>query len=103
MGWRAPRDDGRSAITGYKIYLYVDDKWKCIKTVDGNTFKYKVQDNIKEGGKYFFRITAVNVLGESTPLDSDMYAPKKEKGIIQRYILITFSQPCVIGHLSAPS
>ena len=86
LEWRPPRDTGRSEITGYKIYIFIDDNWTCLKTVDSRTLKYAVKEHIKEDNKYYFKITALNKIGESSPLESDMYAPKKERGKLFCYV-----------------
>lgn len=86
LEWRPPRDTGRSEITGYKIYIFFNNSWTCLKTVDSRTLKYTVKEHIKENHKYYFRITALNKIGESQPLESNMYAPKKEKGKFLFYV-----------------
>jgi hypothetical protein len=65
LTWRAPADDGKSAITGYKIYRGTTAAAQSlILSVSPKTAytDYTIDPNEPE---YFYRIVAVNALGDS--------------------------------------
>lgn len=67
--WKAPKDDGGSPITGYIIDKRSSDStiWSPVDKVDELTLdlccKY-----LTENTEYFFRVIAVNSIGQSEPL-----------------------------------
>jgi hypothetical protein len=73
IGWKDNQDNGGSLITAYKVYAdtgsltdntfnYIDSTAELEFTLDKT-----VHTSYLSGEKYRFRITAVNVLGESEP------------------------------------
>ncbi|XP_074642623.1 twitchin-like [Tubulanus polymorphus] len=71
INWQKPADDGGSPITGY-IIMKRDAKkttWSNAGKVNADTFTLQVPKLI-EGNEYFFRVIAVNDIGESEPADT---------------------------------
>ena len=73
IGWKDNEDNGGSLITAYKVYADTgslnDDTFNFVdSTADLEyTLDNTVHTSYIAGQKYRFRITAVNVLGESEP------------------------------------
>ncbi|KAK0400071.1 hypothetical protein QR680_003339 [Steinernema hermaphroditum] len=68
LEWKAPKDDGGSEITGYKIeYQEVGSTlWeKALDTI--NALSYTVR-NLENGKQYRFRVRAENLVGLSEPV-----------------------------------
>ncbi|MGI0094609.1 MAG: fibronectin type III domain-containing protein, partial [Nitrosotalea sp.] len=67
LSWTAPSSDGGSAITGYRIYRGIvsgGEGTTSIATVSGSTLSY-TDTGLTNGVTYFYKVTAVNSVGES--------------------------------------
>ena len=66
LRWKAPATDGDTPITAYKIHMKEKSQqdWKTILVRNGAVFKCLIPD-LDQGGKYLFRIAAINEIGES--------------------------------------
>jgi len=65
LSWVPPSDDGNSTITEYKIYRGASpNSEEYLASVNGSV-TYYIDSNITEGTTYYYRISAVNGLGES--------------------------------------
>ena len=65
LTWRAPTEDGGSAITGYVIEYRIEGGFKWLLANDTETVtqtKYTVK-RLKENMEYEFRVAAVNKAG----------------------------------------
>ena len=65
LTWRAPSEDGGSAITGYVIEYRIEGGFKWLLANDTDTVtqpKYTVR-HLKENMEYEFRVAAVNKAG----------------------------------------
>merc|ERR1712228_830742 len=74
LRWKAPLDDGGKPIQEYNIELLCPKTKKWIKKgkVAGDKFPLFFDvDGLDEGEEYLFRVSAVNELGESDPLEAD--------------------------------
>ncbi|GFO38541.1 titin, partial [Plakobranchus ocellatus] len=77
MHWQQPAEDGGSNITDYVLEVQEGNKdWKNLTKVESYTTKYKAVD-LKEGTQYKFRVSAVNKVGQSKPLESDQVVLEK--------------------------
>jgi predicted phage tail protein len=66
LAWSAPSDGG-SAITSYKLYVYLDGVQLSSKTVSGiTTTSYTLQNLLYNAGNYTFKVSAVNGVGEGS-------------------------------------
>jgi fibronectin type 3 domain-containing protein len=64
LTWTAPTSNGGSAITNYKIYRGTTSGSETLLATVGNVLAY--QDNaVTNGQTYYYRISAVNIVGES--------------------------------------
>lgn len=64
LTWQIPPSDGGSAITGYNIYRSIQPGYEILLASVGLQNTYT--DNAIQGGAaYFYKITALNALGES--------------------------------------
>lgn len=65
IGWKKPRSDGGSRITGYVVdFLTDENKWQ--RVMQALNLQYFAKDLI-EGKEYTFRVSAENENGEGTP------------------------------------
>lgn len=65
IGWKKPRSDGGSRITGYVVdFLTEDNKWQ--RVMKSLSLQYSAKD-LTEGKEYTFRVSAENENGEGTP------------------------------------
>jgi len=75
LDWNAPYDDGGSRITSYVVeYKDVDSVvWQRAAVLDGYTRSVAVH-GLRDAaiGDYLFRVTAVNEMGSSEPLETDV-------------------------------
>lgn len=80
LQWQAPEDDGGAEIMQYIVEVKVDDgEWTKIGKVDSFSTKFKCQD-LKTGALHVFRVTAVNMVGPSKPLESGPVTPSRPAG-----------------------
>ena len=64
LSWTAPPSDGGSSITNYKIYRCTSSGEETLIATIGNQLIY-TDTNVTVGGKYYYKVTAVNAKGES--------------------------------------
>ena len=87
LSWQAPSNNGGSAITGYKIYRSTSSGTETLLTTTGNVLSYN-DAGLTNGITYFYKITALNFVGQSLqsveasaipntskPLRAIMFAP----------------------------
>ncbi len=71
LEWKAPSWTGGEALKGFVIEMRVGDsksgQWVQVCSLDAEARNYQVQ-NLSEGEEYYFRISAYNSNGSSTPL-----------------------------------
>jgi len=64
LSWTAPSSNGGSAITGYKVYRGTASGSETLLVPTGNATSYN--DTVVTSGQfYFYKVTAVNSVGES--------------------------------------
>ncbi|MDO8429963.1 MAG: fibronectin type III domain-containing protein, partial [bacterium] len=64
--WQAPASNGGSAITGYKIYRGTSSGGETLLTTLGNVFLYLDKSNLNNGTTYYYKVTAINGVGDSS-------------------------------------
>ena len=69
MDWLAPKSDGGSKLSGYKIQVTTDQKISTEVTITNKT-SHTFQD-LKPNQSYYFSVIAFNDVGDSKPLVSD--------------------------------
>jgi subtilisin family serine protease len=72
LAWTAPSSDGGSAITGYRIYRGETSGSETALATVGNQTSFK-DTTVTNGTIYWYRVSAVNVLGEG-PLSNGLSA-----------------------------
>lgn len=79
--WQSPKEDGGRPIKSYRLeYNESDTKWEKLASVKANVSKYKA-DDLTTGKHYKFRVSAINDIGSSKPLDSDSVVPTRPPGM----------------------
>lgn len=70
--WKAPKDDGDSPILGYIVERKTPKAllWTRVDKVNAHTLE-QCCTNLYEKSEYLFRVSAVNVIGQSPYLESD--------------------------------
>ena len=63
LSWSAPASDGGSAVTGYKVYRGTSSGGEAFLTTVGNVTSW-TDTNLTNGTTYFYKVTAVNSVGE---------------------------------------
>ena len=73
ISWKPPADDGGSPLTGYIIEMKEANRqyWSMLNKVAASLTSYLVQE-LRQNSEYDFRITAVNKIGHSDPLLSEV-------------------------------
>jgi hypothetical protein len=67
LAWSAPSNVGSSAISSYKLYVYLDGVQLLSKTVSGITnTSYTLQNLLYNAGNYTFKVSAINGAGEGS-------------------------------------
>src|SRR6266540_3527182 len=64
LTWTAPTTDGGSAITGYRLYRSTSSGNETLLTTLGALTTY-TDSNLSNGTTYYYKLTALNSLGES--------------------------------------
>jgi len=64
ISWQAPADNGGDAIISYKIYRGISSSNETYFLTLGNISSF-TDTNLVNGQTYYYRITAVNAMGES--------------------------------------
>ncbi len=65
LSWTPPLYDGNSTITEYRIYRGTSpNSTEYLASVNGST-TYYIDSNVSEGTTYYYRVSAVNAVGES--------------------------------------
>lgn len=72
IGWKKPRSDGGSRITGYVVdFLTEENKWQ--RVMKSLSLQYSTKD-LSEGKEYNFRVSAENENGEGAPSEITVVA-----------------------------
>jgi hypothetical protein len=64
LSWSAPLSDGGSAITNYRVYRSVSSGAESLLATLSNVLTY-VDTGVINGQTYYYKVTAVNSIGES--------------------------------------
>ena len=69
LSWKAPTDDGGSAITGYRIEFSLDGggSWSVLEANTGSTETTYADEGLKPGTTRHYRVSAINSVGPGTP------------------------------------
>src|SRR5690606_14283943 len=66
VAWEAPADDGRGAITGYRIQASTDaTSWTTIVDDSGSDATERLVEGVSAGVPVSFRVAAINTAGVS--------------------------------------
>jgi len=66
LSWAAPSSDGGTSITGYKIYRGTSSNGESLITTIGNTLSYIDSTGLTNDQTYYYKVSAVNSVGESS-------------------------------------
>jgi titin len=67
LTWGAPASNGGSAVTGYRVYRGTASGAETLYVTYGPSAIGMTDTAVTKRTRYWYRVTAVNVLGESTP------------------------------------
>jgi len=105
LTWEAPADDGGSPITGYKIYRGTRSGNEVLLTTIGNETTYYNDTGVMNGQRYYYRVSALNVVGEGE-LSEEVSAtpqtvPSAPRNLVARegdgYVVLTWEAPADDG------
>jgi len=105
VSWGTPGDNGGTVITKFNIYRGNESGEKVvIGSVNANTLYYN-DTSVTNGIRYFYNITALNIVGESLPsIDINVTpfglpeAPRELNAAVgDRYINLTWEAPADTG------
>lgn len=108
LAWTRPSNSGGSNITGYNVYRSDDGKqtWQLVTTVAGNIYYFNdTEVSSTDLQTYHYKVTAVNVNGESDPSNIVEEHPSTTPGAPNLSILVgkekitLFMSPDIVGGL----
>jgi len=67
LSWTAPASDGGSPVSGYNVYVATSADFNGAAELPGVTGTAIVLVGLVNGTSYYFRVTAVNAVGQSPP------------------------------------
>jgi fibronectin type 3 domain-containing protein len=76
LTWSAPGSNGGSAITGYRVYRSTASGSETLLTTVGATAGY-VDTTTRNNTTYYYKVTAINALGESAFSNERSATPRK--------------------------
>ncbi len=63
LKWSTPASNGGASVTNYRIYRSTASGAETLLTTVGSTTSF-VDGNVARGTRYYYRVAAVNPLGE---------------------------------------
>src|SRR5207249_4097224 len=101
LSWSAPSNNGGSAITNYNIYRSTSSGTETLLATIGNVLSY-ADTAVTNGQTYFYKVTAVNSVGESSQSNEASATPAAIPSAPQN--LVAFHGNAKVGLTwSAPS
>ncbi|WP_455391512.1 fibronectin type III domain-containing protein, partial [[Eubacterium] cellulosolvens] len=85
LSWRSPIFDGNSSITNYTIYRGTSSSGKKMLIRVGNITKYN-DTKVTNGIKYYYEVSAKNIIGEGPPSNEVIATPNSSAGNITQTI-----------------
>jgi fibronectin type 3 domain-containing protein len=76
LAWSAPGSNGGSAITGYKVYRGTTSGGETLLATLGNVTSW-TDSNAANGTTYYYKVTAVNSVGESAGSNEKSATPSQ--------------------------
>jgi hypothetical protein len=70
LTWSAPADQGTAPVTGYRVYRSAAPGLETFLVAVGNTTHYS-DEGLASGATYYYKVTAVNAVGESPKSNED--------------------------------
>ncbi len=101
LAWSAPTSSGGNAITGYKVYRGTTSGGEVFLVLLGNTLSY-VDTGLINGQIYFYKVSAVNGVGESA-LSNEASATPATVPTTPQILVATAGNSQVALTWSAPS
>jgi len=80
LSWSVPSSNGGSTITNYKIYKSTSSGTETLFATIGNVTSYN-DGTVTNGQTYFYKVTAVNSVGESSPSNEASATPSSGAGV----------------------
>ena len=74
LSWTPPSSNGGSAVTGYKLYRSTASGAETLLVTLGNVTSYS-DGGLANGTTYYYKVTAVNALGESALSGEQLATP----------------------------
>jgi fibronectin type 3 domain-containing protein len=75
LSWSPPMNDGNETISNYNIYMsQLNRTFELVGKADGNATSF-IHEDLDNGERYYYYITAENIVGESPPTITLMRIP----------------------------
>ncbi|HEX5457828.1 MAG TPA: fibronectin type III domain-containing protein [Candidatus Nitrosotalea sp.] len=102
LSWTAPNNNGNSPITGYKIYRSTSSGTETLLTTSGNFTLYN-DTGVTTGVKYFYKVSSVNPVGESSQSNEASATTHSVSSAPQNLSAATVSSSQIYLSWTAPS
>jgi len=102
LSWTAPSNNGGSPITGYKIYRSTSPGTETLLTTSGNFTSYN-DTGVTPGITYFYKVSSVNSVGESSQSNEASTATHQVSSAPQNLSASTVSSSQIFLSWTAPS
>jgi fibronectin type 3 domain-containing protein len=79
LTWDPPDDDGGTPVTGYKVYRGTTEGAEILLVTLGDVTTY-VDDGVVNGQTYYYKVSAVNTVGEGPFSEVEDATPTAESG-----------------------
>lgn len=98
LNWTVPASDGGSAITGYKVYRSTTSNAETLLASPAGTGTIYTDFAVVNGTTYYYKVTAVNAVGESALSNELSGTPTAPSSPVVSRVYKRFYGPALLGN-----